>query len=73
MNEGGDRTVLARWDLDSSRLIHVREHQSVFGVSALNDRQRAAIELLLDDSIRCVTLVGRAGTGKNAARCRRWT
>lgn len=62
--KGGDRTVLARWDADPERLVHVREHQSVFGVNALNDRQLAAIDLLMDDRVRCVTLVGRAGTGK---------
>ncbi len=37
---------------------------SVSGISALNARQRVAIELLLDDSLRLVTLVGKAGTGK---------
>jgi PhoH-like ATPase len=36
----------------------------VSGISPLNDRQRIALELLLDDSIRLVTLVGKAGTGK---------
>lgn len=36
----------------------------VSGIGPLNDRQRIALELLLDDSIRLVTLVGKAGTGK---------
>jgi PhoH-like ATPase len=61
---GGERTALARWEADYDRLVLVKEHQSIFGVHALNDRQRAAIDLLLDDRVRCVTLVGRAGTGK---------
>ncbi|NLI81313.1 MAG: PhoH family protein [Deltaproteobacteria bacterium] len=35
-----------------------------WGIRALNKEQRFAFELLLDDSIKVVTLVGRAGTGK---------
>ncbi len=37
---------------------------SISGIKPLNDNQRIAFELLLDDSIRLVTLVGKAGTGK---------
>jgi len=36
----------------------------VAGILPRSDRQRAALELLLDDSVRLVTLVGKAGTGK---------
>lgn len=35
-----------------------------WGVKARNKEQKFALELLLDDSIRVVTLVGTAGTGK---------
>jgi PhoH-like ATPase len=35
-----------------------------WGISALNREQEFALELLLDDSIKLVTLVGKAGTGK---------
>jgi PhoH-like ATPase len=35
-----------------------------FGVHARNKEQKFAMELLLNDQIRAVTLVGRAGTGK---------
>jgi PhoH-like ATPase len=37
---------------------------SVCGVRALNDKQRIAFELLLDEKVSLVTLVGKAGTGK---------
>lgn len=37
---------------------------SVFGISPLNIRQRIALELLLDDRLSLVTIVGKAGTGK---------
>lgn len=35
-----------------------------WGIKPLNNEQRCALELLLDDSISLVTLVGQAGTGK---------
>jgi len=38
--------------------------QEVWGIQAKNLQQRFALELLLDDSIPLVTLVGPAGTGK---------
>ncbi|HPD79815.1 MAG TPA: PhoH family protein, partial [Spirochaetales bacterium] len=38
--------------------------QPICGIVPLNTRQQIALELLLDDSIKLVTLVGKAGTGK---------
>jgi len=35
-----------------------------YGIQARNLQQRMALELLLDDSVQLVTLVGQAGTGK---------
>ncbi|MBN2255030.1 MAG: PhoH family protein [Deltaproteobacteria bacterium] len=35
-----------------------------FGIKARNKEQRFALELLMDDEIKIVTLVGKAGTGK---------
>lgn len=37
---------------------------SCWGIRALNKEQKFAFELLLNDQIKVVTLVGRAGTGK---------
>lgn len=37
---------------------------SIWGVRARNTEQKFAIDLLLDDSVKVVTLVGKAGTGK---------
>lgn len=63
--DGRGRRFLGRWDADDGVLVPVGEESAtVFGISARNDRQRAALDLLLDERIRCVTLVGRAGTGK---------
>ena len=56
---------LARYDLVGARLTPLAEWDgTVCGISPLNERQRVAMELLLDDSVRLVTLVGKAGTGK---------
>jgi PhoH-like ATPase len=58
-------SVLAREDLVQGRLLALPPWDGeVAGISPLNDRQRVALELLLDDEVRLVTLVGKAGTGK---------
>lgn len=44
---------------------HEVHPQKLFGVfSALNKEQAMALDLLLDDSIKLVSLIGKAGTGK---------
>lgn len=40
------------------------EGKTVYGIKALNKEQKFALDLLLDDRIKIVTLVGKAGTGK---------
>jgi PhoH-like ATPase len=59
------KTVVAKGDAGGSRLLALAEWgEPVSGISPLNDRQRVALELLLDDDVKLVTLVGKAGTGK---------
>ncbi len=59
------QSMLARGDPAGNRLVDTGEWAGpVAGISPLNDRQRVALELLLDDSVQLVTLVGKAGTGK---------
>jgi len=38
--------------------------KTVYGIKSLNKEQKFALDLLLDDTIKIVTLVGKAGTGK---------
>ncbi len=58
-------TALARVDGSGSFLRPIRRlREGVFGIKARNREQAFAFELLLDDSIKLVTLVGKAGTGK---------
>jgi PhoH-like ATPase len=40
------------------------EGKTVYGIKALNKEQKFALDLLLDDQVKIVTLVGKAGTGK---------
>lgn len=61
----GGREVLARHDPAEPNLLALPEWEGLIsGLSPRNARQRVALELLLDDSVRLVTLVGKAGTGK---------
>jgi PhoH-like ATPase len=57
-------TVICRYDGDRRRLVPVRSKADAWGLTPRNAEQRFALELLLNDDIRVVTLVGKAGTGK---------
>jgi PhoH-like ATPase len=58
-------TALGRYDAAKRELVALRTpREGVMGVRPRNKEQSFAIDLLLDESIRLVTLVGKAGTGK---------
>jgi len=58
-------TALARYRADSGLLTPVRPRRGpVFGIMPRNLQQTMALELLLDDSVKLVSLLGGAGTGK---------
>ncbi len=65
---GRDRaahTAICRADVQNDRLLHLpRFKDGVWGIRARNLEQHFALEALLRDDIRLVTLVGKAGTGK---------
>jgi PhoH-like ATPase len=55
----------ARWCEGKKCLLPLAYSQSSpWGIKALNREQKFALELLLNDQIKIVTLVGQAGTGK---------
>jgi PhoH-like ATPase len=61
----GAKEALGRWNPELNLLKAVQpELGSVSGIAPFNTRQRVALELLLDDELALVTLVGKAGTGK---------
>jgi PhoH-like ATPase len=67
MRDSGDEnhTGLARRLADTEHVIPVTgPRKPVFGIMARNVQQTMALDLLLDDEIAFVTLLGAAGTGK---------
>lgn len=58
-------TGLARRLADTEHLIPIHgPRKPVFGLMARNVQQTMALDLLLDDEVKLVTLLGTAGTGK---------
>ena len=58
-------TAVTRHDRVGGRLVSlVSDFSKVWNIAPRSVEQRLALELLLDESVRLVTLVGRAGTGK---------
>jgi PhoH-like ATPase len=63
--EDAKKSALGRVDpADPTKLRALGPEPSPWGIRPLNKEQRCAMELLLDDSVKLVTLLGAAGTGK---------
>jgi PhoH-like ATPase len=59
------RTALGRFNADKGEIRALKlPRDPVAGIKPRNREQAFALDLLLDDSIRAVTLIGKAGTGK---------
>ena len=57
--------VLSRYNSDYGQLEYVNPGSAaVSGIRPLNENQKIALDLLMNDKIPLVTLVGKAGTGK---------
>jgi PhoH-like ATPase len=60
-----NHTALGRYDGKKGKVCALRvPREGVMNVRPRNREQSIALDLLLDDSIRLVTLLGKAGTGK---------
>jgi PhoH-like ATPase len=58
-------TALGRYDAGKKEIVGLRTpREGVVGIRPRNKEQSHALDLLLDENIRLVTLVGKAGTGK---------
>jgi len=58
-------TALSRYKHDQHALVPVRPRRGpVFGIMPRNLQQTMALDLLMDDSVKLVSLIGAAGTGK---------
>ncbi len=62
--ENPSHTALAKHVPAEGILAPVEETKPLWGITPRNKEQRFAIDLLLNDQIPLVTLVGKAGTGK---------
>lgn len=60
-----NQTALGRYISENGEIIHlINKKEGVWGIFPKNKEQRFAFDMLLDDKIKLVTLVGKAGTGK---------
>ncbi len=58
-------TALGRYDATKREVVALRTpREGLLGIRPRNKEQSHALDLLLDENIRLVTLVGKAGTGK---------
>src|SRR5690606_10807472 len=61
-----NHTAVARWSATKQRAVPLIRlpREGIWGVRPRNKEQSFAMDLLLDDEVKLVTLVGKAGTGK---------
>lgn len=60
-----NKKALGRYNSDKNTIHLLKDLKyEVFGIRSLNREQRFALNLLLDDNILLVTMLGKAGTGK---------
>ncbi|MEO0479197.1 MAG: PhoH family protein [Planctomycetota bacterium] len=59
----GSRSVLATYRPDEDAFLRIKKH-SAYGISPRNAEQAFALEALMNDDIKLVTIAGTAGTGK---------
>jgi PhoH-like ATPase len=65
LKDEGGKSALTRWDKTVGKAVPVRKlREGVWGIKPRNREQHFALDLLLNDDIKLVTLVGKAGTGK---------
>jgi PhoH-like ATPase len=63
-DSAGGSGALAKYDATRDRIVALRVQGDVMGIRPRNREQSFALDLLMDESIKLVTLVGKAGTGK---------
>jgi PhoH-like ATPase len=65
LKDEAGKSALTRWDGTAGKAVPVKKlREGVWGIKPRNREQHFALDLLLNDDIKLVTLVGKAGTGK---------
>jgi PhoH-like ATPase len=63
--EQSSHSALGRFDGTTKKLVPLRKiKEGIWGIRPRNKEQHCALDLLLADDVKLVTLVGKAGTGK---------
>ena len=64
-SQSAEASVLAKYDANQKKIVRLKyANAPVYDIRPRNIQQAMAIELLLDDSVSLVSLIGMAGTGK---------
>ena len=64
-DDASGKSALGKVDDASGKIVPIKKlRDGVWGIRPRNKEQHYALDLLLDDSVKLVTLVGKAGTGK---------
>jgi PhoH-like ATPase len=65
LKDEGGKSALTRWDRALGKVVPVKKlREGVWGIKPRNKEQHFALDVLLNDDVKLVTLVGKAGTGK---------
>jgi PhoH-like ATPase len=66
LKDDSGKSALTKWDKNAGKAVPVRkiERSGVWGIRPRNREQHFGLDLLLNDDVKLVTLVGKAGTGK---------
>jgi PhoH-like ATPase len=65
LRDENGKSALTRWDKTIGKAVPVKKlREGVWGIKPRNREQHFALDLLLNDDVKLVTLVGKAGTGK---------
>ena len=63
--ESPSHSALGRYDKTQNKLVQLKKiRDGVWGIRPRNKEQHCALDLLMTDDIKLITLVGKAGTGK---------
>jgi PhoH-like ATPase len=63
--DSSSHSALGRFDANARKLVPLRKlRDGVWGIRPRNKEQHCALDLLLADDVKLVTLIGKAGTGK---------
>ena len=65
LKDEGGKSALSKWDKALGKAVPVKKlRDGVWGIKPRNKEQHFGLDLLLNDDVKLVTLVGKAGTGK---------